>query len=107
MRDVAASGTDIAEIRQGRYVVLQVADTGDGMDEATRARIFEPLFTTKDLEKGSGLGLATVQSIVKKLGGSIRVESSPGKGARFWIYLPSVDLQQTSQLKGTTNPESP
>ena len=102
MRDVAASGTDIAEIRKGRYVVLQVADTGDGMDEATRARIFEPLFSTKDLEKGSGLGLATVQNIVKKLGGSIRVESSPGKGARFWIYLPSIDLCQTSEMKGDT-----
>jgi len=91
----------------GQYVQVAVRDDGHGMDEATRARIFEPLFSTKDIEKGSGLGLATVQSIVKKFGGSIRVESSPGNGARFWIYLPSVDLQQTSQLKGTTNPESP
>ena len=107
MMEFAASGTDISEIPPGLYVALQVADTGHGMDEATRARIFEPLFSTKDIEKGSGLGLATVQSIVKKFGGSIRVESSPGNGARFWIYLPSVDLQQTSQLKGTTNPESP
>jgi signal transduction histidine kinase len=102
MTEVAASGTDTMEIPPGHYVALQVADTGHGMDEATQARIFEPLFTTKDIEKGSGLGLATVQSIVKKLGGSIRVESSPGNGARFWIYLPSVDQQQTVEVQGST-----
>jgi signal transduction histidine kinase len=70
---------------------LQVADTGDGMDEATLARIFEPLFSTKDLEKGTGLGLATVHNIVGNLGGSIDVKSSPGTGARFSIHLPSAD----------------
>jgi signal transduction histidine kinase len=61
------------------------------MDEATQARIFEPLFTTKDLDKGTGLGLATVHSIVTKLRGYIAVESSPGSGTRFSIHLPSAD----------------
>lgn len=74
-----------------QYVTLEVSDTGHGMDEATLARIFEPLFSTKELEKGTGLGLATVQSIVKRLGGYIAVESSPGNGARFSIQLPAAD----------------
>lgn len=89
--DMAASEPVTEELPVGRYIVLRVADTGEGMDEATLARIFEPLFSTKELDKGTGLGLATVQSIVKKLGGFVRVESSPGEGACFWIHLPRVD----------------
>jgi len=78
--------------------MLQVADTGHGMDEAIRARLFEPLFSTKDLEEGTGLGLATVRSIVTKLGGYIDVESSPGNGTCVSIYLPSAILQTEEQL---------
>jgi PAS domain S-box-containing protein len=85
---VAASGM---EALAKQFVTLRIADTGHGMDETTRARIFEPLFSTKDLEKGTGLGLATVHSIVTKLGGSIGVESSPGSGTTFWVHLPSAD----------------
>jgi PAS domain S-box-containing protein len=73
------------------FVTLQVTDTGHGMDEATRAHIFEPLFSTKEPEKGAGLGLATVHSIVTKLGGHIAVETSPGNGACFSIDLPDAD----------------
>lgn len=79
----------------GNFVTLTVRDSGIGMDEETRARIFEPFFTTKGPDRGTGLGLSTVYGIIEENEGSILVESAPGQGSTFTIFLPSIPDQRS------------
>jgi signal transduction histidine kinase/ActR/RegA family two-component response regulator len=88
---------------EGNYLLLKVADTGTGMDAQTIERIFDPFFTTKEEGKGTGMGLSVVHGIIKSHDGAIHVESEPGTGTAFFIYLPLIEQQESNHIDGSEN----
>jgi two-component system, cell cycle sensor histidine kinase and response regulator CckA len=87
----------------GAYVCITIDDTGTGITEEVRARMFEPFYTTKGVSEGTGLGLAIVYGIVKDHNGFIDAESEPGKGTTFRVYLPVLELAETPVARGHEN----
>lgn len=93
----------VSEIPPGNYICLVIADNGTGMNEATQQRIFEPFFTTKEAGNGTGLGLSTVKTIITNHKGYISVQSQPGKGTTFKIYLPQFGAKHEPVLSKSTS----
>jgi CheY-like chemotaxis protein/anti-sigma regulatory factor (Ser/Thr protein kinase) len=89
----------IVDLKPGPHLKLSVSDTGGGMDKATLERIFDPYFTTKEVGKGSGLGLAVINGIVKRHEGAITVQSQPEVGTTFTIYIPMLDARPEATMQ--------
>jgi two-component system, cell cycle sensor histidine kinase and response regulator CckA len=95
-----AYAEDHLDVTPGHYSILEVSDTGHGMDAETRRKIFDPFFTTKPADRGTGLGLSTVYGIVTSAGGYVRVYSEPARGTLFRVYLPRLDDASDGSARG-------
>jgi PAS domain S-box-containing protein len=94
LQPIVLSANDLINnisLRPGAYLQLKVSDTGHGIDQAIQDKIFEPYFTTKGLDEGTGMGLAVVHGVVTRIGGHVTVYSEPGRGTTFHIYLPVLE----------------
>ncbi len=100
----ARRGVEIGNITAGSYAKLTVRDTGVGIPDEYLTRIFEPYFTTKSVNQGTGLGLSVVHGIINDHLGAVNVESSPGKGTTFILYLPEAEDEQTEAGNGDVRP---
>jgi len=94
------------DLQPGKYIRFTVHDTGEGMGSSTLERIFDPFYTTRGPDKGTGLGLSVVHGIVNKLGGTIQVDSTPGQGSVFSVFLPAVEDSQGREEVGVENVNS-
>ena len=98
-----AAGNEF-EVAPGTYLLIEVADNGTGMDEATLARVFEPFFTTKRLGLGSGLGLSMAHGFAKQAGGALRIRSAPGQGSTVLLALPRSHYDEVGETPGEVLP---
>ena len=95
-----------SDLQPGSYSLVQVKDSGTGMDEQTQAHLFEPFFTTKEAGEGTGLGLAVVYGIVKEHQGLIQVQSQPGQGSTFSLYFPVAEPEAETVIEQVNSDES-
>ncbi|MEO7456808.1 MAG: PAS domain S-box protein [Gemmatimonadaceae bacterium] len=104
-RELDANASALVGVPAGAYVVLEVRDSGIGMDDTTRVRAFEPFYTTKGPHVGTGLGLSTVYGIVTQSGGNVTIDSEPGRGTTMTLYLPRAEGMLVPQAPGRVTGE--
>jgi two-component system, cell cycle sensor histidine kinase and response regulator CckA len=104
-KDIAAiEDTDAHDMKPGRYVEIEITDTGIGISREALPRIFDPFFTTKERSRGTGLGLASSYGIIQNHGGFIHVTSQENEGTSFFIYLPASDKSpESDQVESSSN----